>query len=212
MGALRSNPLIIAMVALLALVIVLVSPRPADAATAASDAASNLVWVAAPSDIGRSDRKAPATDPAPVLGSAKWAACGATSSRTMVIKTYRRVAGAGGGKTLAAGYSTLDCGNAKWGYFHIVKNQLAQWESDASYEGVNWRDLANWAIDLALTQPNWRGYQPRNNTFCYSHQIYLVSRVTGKIAATRWPTIIVGGRTTNVITAYPTSAAPRCQE
>ncbi|HLS77877.1 MAG TPA: hypothetical protein VK083_13925 [Nocardia sp.] len=116
-----------------------------------------------------------------------WGACGIDSPEDKVVTTF--------------GAWKLLCGNKDYGYRHIQAGHMSEWEGLAAIEGRNWRDIADMAIAKAHDAPDWHGPQS-GGRYCHTGQIYLVNRVTGAIATTVQPTVIVseGGI---VITAFP---------
>ncbi|MFC9436804.1 hypothetical protein [Nocardia sp. NPDC057030] len=110
-----------------------------------------------------------------------------TKSETKVVATYSK--------------ARLQCGTDNWGYRHIQQRHQTEWEALGAIENRNWRDIADLAIAKSLDAPDQSGPAGGSKT-CYSGQIYLVNHVTGQIAKTIQPTIIVGGDGT-ILTAYP---------
>ncbi|RIV37000.1 hypothetical protein D2L64_17240 [Micromonospora radicis] len=141
-----------------------------------------------------------------------WAACGILTDNHKLVRAFSRKAArttSGPPGSLPAGTSNLKCGSEKWGYRHIVKNHLSQWENDARIEGSNWRDLADFAIAVALSDPDRVTYRQSNDTYCFSREIYLVDKRTGRIVAYRYPNVSIAAVSKNIITAFPASAQCR---
>jgi hypothetical protein len=138
---------------------------------------------------------------------AVWAACGIFDDKHKLVRAFSRRAGhATTGQYLPSGTSNLRCGTGEnWGYRHIVKNHLSQWQADAAIEGINWRDLADFAIAVALSDQDRVTYRQSNDTFCFSREIYLVDKRTGNVVAYRYPRVVVAAESKNIITAYPAS-------
>jgi hypothetical protein len=134
-----------------------------------------------------------------------WGSCGVTTDKLKVLRTFNRVRGSDGSKSLAGGKSNLACGNEKWGYKHIVKEHLEDWQNIAAVAGENWRDTADLAISSALGDPDEVKYGSGNDTFCFSHLIYLADKKTGKVEGTNRPRTIVAHETKNIINAFPAS-------
>jgi hypothetical protein len=126
-----------------------------------------------------------------------WAACPAVAADSYSSKLVRDY-------NETSNHAVLKCGNIRWGYWHIYKRHVydnPEWSNLADIEGVNWRQVVDMAIAKSLDQPDKQGQGPEG-VWCYSGQIYLVNKVTGQIAVTVEPLIIVApdGR---VITAFP---------
>jgi hypothetical protein len=138
---------------------------------------------------------------------AVWAACGIFDDKHKLVRAFSRRAGhATSGQYLPSGTSNLRCGTAEnWGYRHIVSEHLSQWQSNAAIEGSNWRDLADFAIAVALSDHDRVTYRQSNDTFCFSREIYLVDFRTGKVVAYKYPNVVVAAQSKNVITAFPSS-------
>ncbi|MGW5311136.1 hypothetical protein ACWEQ0_14825 [Nocardia thailandica] len=116
-----------------------------------------------------------------------WGACGVSTSDHKVVRTYSK--------------AVLKCGTQNWGYNHIKARHIGEWEGLAAIENKNWRDIADMAIAKSLDSPD-RTVDAGGGKRCYSGQIYLVNHVTGQIAKTVQPTVIVGS-SGDIITAYP---------
>jgi len=134
-----------------------------------------------------------------------WAACGIFTDNQKLVRAYKRKAmhtTSGAPGYVPAGTSNLRCGSEKWGYRHIVKNHLSQWEQNAAIERKNWRDLADFAINLSLSDPDKVTYRKANDTYCFSRQIVLINKRTGEVAAYKYPKVSIASVSKNVITAY----------
>lgn len=169
------------------------------AQAAANDTGDTYSWSLSPAPGG--DGKA--GNAGTVSAAQIWAACGLRDKNTKIVRTFTRVKASAGGNYIPGGTSNLACGSAAWGYRHIVKNHLSQWQSDAAIARENWRDLADFSIAAALSDPDAVSYRQSNDTFCYSRLIYLVDNRTGKVIDTRKPITVVARVTKNIITAYP---------
>jgi hypothetical protein len=154
---------------------------------------------------------APAGAPGPVSAQQVWAACGLTTPNTKIVRTFSRFRGQDGRGFyyLPGGTSSLGCGSDKWGYRHIVKNHLPEWESEAAIAGENWRDHADFAIAAALNDPDKVRYRSDNDTFCYSREVYLYDNRTRKYVRSSFPNVPVAHVTKNIITAWPSSSQCR---
>lgn len=189
---------VVALVGLVGVAVVRAVPAGADDVPAVSLGGPEYVWQAA----------VPSTAVAAHLDAAAviWGGCGLFDKNTKVIRAFTRVKASVGGGYIPGGTSNLACGSEAWGYRHIVKNHLDQWEADAALDGGNWRDLADLAMSAALGDPDTIAYRSSNDTFCYSHLIYLVDKRSGKVAATRKPITIVARVSKNIITSYPSNS------
>lgn len=130
---------------------------------------------------------------APAHAAQVWGACGVSSGQDKVVATYSK--------------ATLKCGTDRWGFRHIQGRHLQDWQNLADIERRNWRDIADIAIAKSLDAPD-RTAPAGGGKTCYSGQIYLVNHVTGQIAKTVEPTVIVGSDGA-IITAYPGGKACR---
>ncbi|MBF6464404.1 hypothetical protein IU427_04315 [Nocardia beijingensis] len=101
----------------------------------------------------------------------------------------------------------MKCGTDTWGFRHIQGRHLQDWQNLAGIERKNWRDIADIAIAKSLDAPD-RTASAGGGKTCFSGQIYLVNHVTGQIAKTVEPTVIVGSDGA-IITAYPGGKACR---
>lgn len=128
---------------------------------------------------------------------------GGKDKNSKIVRTFTRVRGKAGGKTIPPGTATLSCGSEKWGYRHIKARHLKEWEADARLAGENWRDTADYAMEVILRDPDKVTYAASNDTFCYSRIIYLVNKRTKKMVGHRVPNILVARKSHNIITAIP---------
>lgn len=102
------------------------------------------------------------------------------------------------------------CGSDNWGYRHILKRHLGDWEARASLAQEGWRGTADYGISWALKDPDHVVYRKPNDTFCYSRQILLVDKRTGKVVGRYYPNVSVARVNHNMITAYPASPPVQC--
>ncbi|MEV4480014.1 hypothetical protein [Micromonospora coxensis] len=158
------------------------------------------------------DAEGSSTAPGQVSTFAVWGACGIFTDNHKLVRAFSRKAArttSGAPGSLPGGTSNLKCGSEKWGYRHIVKRHLSQWENDAKIERKNWRDLADFAIGVALSDPDAVTYRKSNDTYCFSREIYLVDKRTGRVVAYRYPNVSIAAKSKNIITAYPAGAQCR---
>lgn len=135
-----------------------------------------------------------------------WGDCGIRTSDAKVVRTFERARGkASDDRSLAPGTSNLVCGTAKMGYRHILKGHRSDWEHDASLVGSNWRDHADWSIEVTLADPQVVTYRSDNDSYCYSHAIELWDKRNRRHLGDRIIIVSVSGSNTNIITAYPNS-------
>ncbi|GIJ03976.1 hypothetical protein Sya03_33280 [Spirilliplanes yamanashiensis] len=133
-----------------------------------------------------------------------WAACGVFTDNHKLVRAFSRKAmhtTAGAPGYVGAGTSNLKCGSEKWGYRHLLKHR-GEWEKNAKIEGKNWRDLADFAIAVVLSDPDVVSYRRSNDTYCFSREIYLIDKRTGRVAATKKPKVAIAAVSKNIITAY----------
>ena len=106
---------------------------------------------------------------------------------------------------LPGGTSTLVCGNSGYSYRHIFKNHRGDWEHDARVEGTNWRDHADWSIEVTLRDPQVVAYRSQNDSYCYSRAIQLWDKSNRRHVTDRIIIVAVSTKTARIITAYPNS-------
>jgi hypothetical protein len=133
-----------------------------------------------------------------------WAACGLFDKAHKLVRVFTRYrATATTGEYLRGGTSDLHCGSERWGYRHILRNHRTEWEQKAALERQNWRDLADYAIENALRDPDRVKYRSDNDTFCFQRLFYLLNRKTGRPAGTMTVSVVVAQDSKNIITAFP---------
>jgi hypothetical protein len=143
---------------------------------------------------------------APAVGGTRppWLPCGLNDPRTKIIKTYVRASSRStDGTVFPSGVATLRCGDTKYGYRHIVLRHRDEWRTNAARSEDVWLDLADFSITAALTDPDRVTYDPRNDAFCFSREIYLVNNRTGQRVGYLIPNVVVGFGTLDVVTAIP---------
>jgi hypothetical protein len=69
-----------------------------------------------------------------------WSACGTSTSEQKVVYDF--------------GSFDLRCGNASWGFRHIKNEHYDQFQGLARAGGLNWSDLAHWAIHYNTQDPD----------------------------------------------------------
>jgi hypothetical protein len=123
-----------------------------------------------------------------------WGACGWRTSEEKVVYNF--------------GGLILRCGNSSWGFFHMrdggegERGHLEDFQILATPAGLNWSDLAHWAIHYNAKDPDHTVV--KGNTGCRDRLLYVEDRNGRTIWAKRFKVIYnsVNGR---IITAYPTS-------
>lgn len=138
-----------------------------------------------------------------------WGACGWRTSNEKVVRIFTRVRGDdGAGHVLRGGSSRLLCGDEGGGYRHLFNGHKNDWDHDGAIGGVNWRDHADWSIDVALNDPDVVTYRlnKRNGkaNFCYSRQVELWDVGHRRHVTDRIILVALKADTADIITAYPT--------
>lgn len=129
-----------------------------------------------------------AADPPDPVPPTEWAACGSGTAPAAVVDTYARA----GSPDLAAGSSRLQCGNAKYGFRHILIRHTADWQQAAARGGaVDWERFTDGALTELLAAPDSVDCDKRRNTCAY--------RGTTPVEAV----VVVARQDGKVITAYP---------
>lgn len=124
-------------------------------------------------------------DPAPTT---EWAACGSGTAAASVVDTYARARSTG----LAAGPSRLQCGNAKYGFRHILARHTADWQQAAARVGAaDWERFTDGVLTRVLAAPDSVECDNARNT-CGFHGVAPVASV-----------VVVAREDGKVITAYP---------
>jgi hypothetical protein len=111
---------------------------------------------------------------------AAWGACpnnGRENVEHKLVRPFERTPGVTAtGATMPGGVSDLVCGRPEYGDYHMVNRDYVEWNGKSIRTSENWRHVADYAIAEALKNPQRVTFRPRNNTFCYSREIYLVTR------------------------------------
>ncbi len=167
---------------------------------------SSLVAVVAVAVLGGCVVSAPAS--ANADGAADvWGACGWRDGEMELVRTFDRHRGDdGAGHVLTGGGARMLCGDDRSGYRHILKRHKRDWAYDAGTVGSNWRDHADWSIDVTLTDPDAVSYRVEPNdkrSYCYSRSIELWDKNNRKHIKNRIVKVVVKEETADIITAYP---------
>lgn len=129
-----------------------------------------------------------AADPAAPEPPTEWAACASRTAPTSVVDTYARAQSA----TLAAGSSRLQCGNAKYGFRHILVRHTEDWQQAAARAGAaDWERFTDGVLAGVLAAPDSVDCDKGRNT-CAFHGVDPVESV-----------VVVARQDGKVITAYP---------
>lgn len=128
-----------------------------------------------------------------------WAACGAFDPEYKNVRTFYL-------NTIPYTYRPvyLKCGTSGWGYRHILSRHMTDWQNKAIYVGVNWREMADFAITDALQHVYSGTYNPINQTYSYRGVVEL-RRYDGKTMHTFYPRVAVSAGDYRIITAFPSS-------
>lgn len=138
---------------------------------------------------------------------ATWGACGVFDDNLKLVRAFKGRSQAHiGGKSITYGGSNLTCGSATWGYRHIVKRHLGEWETRAAVAQENWRDTADYGIHWALRDPDKITYRAANDTFCYSRKILLIDDRNNEVVGSYFPKVSVARVSHRIITAYPSGS------
>lgn len=129
-----------------------------------------------------------AADPPDALPATGWAACRSDSAAVSVVDTYARAATRG----LAAGSTRLQCGNAKYGFRHMLIRHTKDWQDAAAHAGVaDWQRFTDSVVTGVLAAPDSVACANSRNT-CAFHGSDPVDAV-----------VVVARQDGKVITAYP---------
>ncbi|WP_086821026.1 hypothetical protein [Allokutzneria sp. NRRL B-24872] len=143
---------------------------------APAQAAPTTAWVAAPG-------QAPAQPP-------PWAPCGIGDAAGKIAHLY-------------PGGAALRCGTETWGYRHILKRHLKDFEVMAFGTAQNWRDIAHLAIYHTMQTPE-RNTSVSGGKTCRSRNIILVNLQTKKEVGRKVVRVVTSDTKNNdIITAYP---------
>jgi hypothetical protein len=137
-----------------------------------------------------------------------WAACPVQdreAARDKVVRQFPRAVGNAAGRTMPAGMTNLTCGDERYGYYHIVGNHGEEWKYRGAQSSENWRDVADYAIQEALANPQVVTYRADNDTFCYSREIFLWNKVRGIRVDVFQPNVVVSAQHQHIITVIPTN-------
>lgn len=100
--------------------------------------------------------------------------------------------------------AAIRCGTEGYGYRHILKNHITDWETMAAPTGINWRDMAPWSISWNLYDPDKVSYDSGRQTYCYSREVYPYRN--GNLTYISTPRTALGTTAQRIITAFPRSS------
>ena len=194
------------------------SPAAALAATPSANAStdtSHAVWTDAPGQQGLANynERAVAADSESLAapqaessaaaqaasGTPPWRACGWRDKEDKIIKEWPTASN-------PSRKWLLRCGNDSFGYFHIKKGHMDQWQTLAAYTQEGWMDVADTAITAALATPD-KVKPAGGNQTCRSRTIFLVDKRTGKTVKQTKIRMFTDNANYNVRTAFP---GPEC--
>ncbi len=133
---------------------------------------------------------------------ANWPACGIFDDDYKLVRRYNRIhRGA-----MLGSIVNFRCGNERFGYKHLLfRNHDDHWQDKANLILRNWRDLANWAMDITVIDPDKLTYNAEKRTWCFSREFYFIRKSDGEIIATMKPHVVTGHFGRKLITAFPSS-------
>jgi hypothetical protein len=157
-------------------------------------------------DAGKTQQSRPRRGPPdPYPGpKTRWLPCG-VGQGAKVVRQFFRAESRFPAAHFGAGKATLACGSKAWGYWHILERHLSQWQYVAIFDGVNWREAADWGMWNALKFPSTTIYSAKNDTWAYRTTIYLKNKKTKETVKKADVVVVVANKTKNIITAYPTA-------
>lgn len=124
-----------------------------------------------------------------------WGACGISTAESKIVHAFPR------GVTLRCG-GPVGSSNPSWGYRHMLKHRDAL-AAMAAPAGLNWRDLAHWAIYYAITDPD--ASVQTNNTICRSRYLFLENR-DGRVYRKQIFKVVYNAQTGRIVTLTPTTS------
>ncbi|UQA92128.1 hypothetical protein [Streptomyces halobius] len=105
------------------------------------------------------------------LPPANWHACAWNAKETKLVHSYLRIRVRYGNR-IKGTHASLECGNAKFGYKHILNGHQDDWSQESWYIGQNWRDLAGFSIKHILSDPD-KVVSRKDKSWCWSRAIFL---------------------------------------
>lgn len=169
---------------------------------------SDAVWTNAPGQEGleaaaereQLSSSAITTQQETSEGRPPWLACGWREKESKVIKQYPT-------NSNPNRKWILRCGNDDYGYFHIKKRHMNDWQNLANYTNQGWTDVADLAISAALSSPE-VVKQVGGDQTCRARTIYLVDKRTGKTVKTSKVRMFTQNKNFFINTAFPAVGCP----
>lgn len=121
-----------------------------------------------------------------------WAGCGVWADQNKVVRTF------GNSKVLR-------CGNVNYGYWHIYNNHRSEFDQKAALTNQNWREVADIGMSASISNSEVTKPRSSNDTTCYSRKIFLVNLQSHQTVGSVIVRTVVGNRSNNVVTAFPSS-------
>jgi len=138
----------------------------------------------------------------PSASAAVWGACGVVTSTSKIVRTYGGVPG------IRRVY--LKCGGPKysdepsWGYRHVLRYHIHDFEAMSVGTYQNWRDVADLAMATTLADPTVR--RPAvDGKRCFSRALKLYDLHTGRLVRTQIFRVVFRTSDAAIITVYPSS-------
>lgn len=131
-----------------------------------------------------------------------WRGCGLFDDESQFVASYTRLRVST--KIPRGSVATLSCGNAKYGYRHILANHMDDWTRMGSRAGgVPWRGIAGWSMAWTLRDPDQASSS--GTRFCYSRKVFLYRKSDGKLVFSQDVRVALGETGRMLITAYPST-------
>lgn len=124
-----------------------------------------------------------------------WGACGNSTEESKEATKY---------SVSGRQYYFLRCGNANYGYRHIVTNHREDFEILAAGTFQNWRELADLTMDTISRDPD-AAKPVRDGKACLSRVIFLKNIRTNQVVRQQIFRMIVVVATGDIVTVYPDS-------
>lgn len=122
-----------------------------------------------------------------------WGACGNSTPESKEVTKYYASPRA---------YYYLRCGNADYGYRHILSRHLVDFEQLAAGTSQNWRDIADLSMSTISSDPD--AAKPADGgKACLSRVIFLYNIKTNQLVRQQIIRMIVRISDNTIITAFP---------
>lgn len=171
--------------------------KPVASESASQSSGSQFAWTAdtSPDGLKAAAHRKTASGQARTQSTAQaqtWAGCGVWADPSKVVRTF------GNSKVLR-------CGNKNFGYWHIYNNHRSEFEQKAVLTNQNWREVADIGMGASISNSVVTKYRPSNDTTCYSRKIFLVNLQSRQTVGSVIVRTVVGNRSNNVVTAFPSN-------